>query len=86
MKTRPNFRKSSLLPQKKREEMLIDSASKASLMVTICVLHDCYGFGGKRLNDFVDRYHELCESMKFGTDDWKSMNQEIYERFGIKIV
>ena len=86
MKPRPNFKKSSLLPQKKREEMLIDSAAKASLMTTLCVLHDCFGFGEKRLNDFVDHYHELCMSMKHGTDDWKHINQEIYERFGIKIV
>lgn len=86
MKTRPNFKKSSLLPQKKREEMIVNAAQKANLIITICVLHDCYGFGEKRLNDFLDRYHELCESMKYGTDEWKAMNKEIYERFGIKIV
>jgi hypothetical protein len=86
MKPRPNFKKSSLLPQKKREERLVEAASKGNLIVAICVLHDCFGFGEKRLNDFVDRYHELCKSMHYGTDDWKAMNQEIYERFGIKIV
>ena len=66
--------------------MIVEASSKACLMVAICVLHDCYGFGEKRLNDFVDRYQELCKSMRYGTDDWVAMNREIYERFGIKIV
>jgi hypothetical protein len=86
MKTRPRFKKSNLMTPKKREEQLIEASSKAHLLMTLCVLHDCYGFGTKRLNDFIDRYHELCYSVKRDTDDWKAMNQEIYERFGIKVV
>lgn len=86
MKTRPRYKKSNLLTPKKREELLIDSAGKASLMIDICVLHDCFGFDEEDLNGFIDRRKELFDSMNHGTDDWKSMNQEIYERFGIKIV
>lgn len=82
----PRFKKSNLLTQKKREEMISDAASKAVLLTTICVLHDCFGFGKKRLNDFIDRYKELQDSIKYDTDDWKKINEEIYERFDIKIV
>jgi hypothetical protein len=86
MKTMPRYRKSAVLSQKQREEMIADSASKANLMLTICVLHDCFGFGEKRINEFVDRYKEVANSCDRGADDWRKINEEIYERFGIKIV
>lgn len=86
MKTIPKYRKSNLLSPKQREHMIADSASKANLMLTICVLHDIFGFGEKRINEFVDRYKELAESVDRGPDDWRKINEEIYERFGVKIV
>lgn len=47
MKTMPKYRKSNLLSTKQREQIIMESAEKANLIMTICVLSDCFGFGKK---------------------------------------
>ena len=86
MRTRPKFKKSNLLPQKKREQLIMDSAEKANLILTICVLHDVFGFGKKRINRFVDCYKEVADSFQAGNENLNEINEDIWDRFGIKVV
>ena len=86
MKTLPRYKKSNLLSQKRREEILVESAEKANLIITLCVLADCFGFGKKRINDFVSRYGELADSFQAGDEDLDHINQELWERFDLKIM
>lgn len=86
MKTMPKFKKSSLIPQKKREEMIRDAAEKANLLIAICILADCEGWGKVRINRFVEHYKELCDSFQRGDESLENINQQIWERFGIRIV
>lgn len=86
MKTLPRYKKSNLLSQKKREQLIIDAAEKANLIITLCVLHDCFGFGKKRINDFVDKYKGLADSFQEGNEDLEQINQELWERFDLKVM
>ena len=86
MKTASKYRKSNLLSQKQKEALIVDSASKANLLMTIYILHDCYGFGKKRLQDFVDKYKMMVDSCENGVDDWRKLNDEVWKRFGIKVI
>ncbi len=86
MKAMPKYRKSNLLSQKQRERIIIESAEKANLIMTICVLADCFGFGKKRINEFVDRYQELSQSFQKDNENLKNINEKIWERFGVKIL
>ena len=86
MKTRPKFKKSNLLSPAERERIIMESAEKANMLMTICVLHDCFGFGETRIHRFVDRYKEIADSFQHGNEDLNKINEEIWERFGVKIL
>lgn len=86
MRTKPKFKKSSLLSPAERERIIMESAEKANMIMTICVLHDCFGFGEKRINRFVDRYKDIADSFQQGNEDLNKINEEIWERFGVKIL
>lgn len=74
MKPMQKYRKSNLLPQKKREQLLIDSAEKANLLMTICVLTDCEGWGKVRIQRFLDHYKELADSFQQGNEILEEIN------------
>lgn len=86
MKTMLKYRKSNLLSPKQREQIIMESAEKANLIMTICVLSDCFGFGKKRINEFVDRYQELAQSFQKDNENLKNISEEIWERFEVKIL
>ena len=86
MKVMPRYKKSNLLSQKEREKAIIDSAEKANMIMTICVLADCFGWGRKRINEFVEKYAELADSFQHRNEDLDHINNELWERFGIKII
>ena len=86
MKTLPRYKKSNLLPQKQREQLIIQSAEKANLIMSICVLADCFGFGKKRINDFVDKYVKLAKSFEYDNENLNDINEQLWKRFGIKIM
>lgn len=86
MKTKPRYKKSNLLSPKQREEMLVDAAHKANMILTLTILHDCFGFGEKRLQKFEECYKTLADSCeKEGTDDWRKLNEGL-QAYGIKVV
>lgn len=86
MRAKPKFKKSSLLPQKERDKLLINASQKANLLITICILADCEGRGKKRINRFLDNYNILLDSYNAGNEDIHKISDIIYERFGIKIM
>ena len=82
----PRYKKSNLLSQKEREKLILESAEKANLLMTICVLHDCFDFGKKRIQKFADCYVELAKSFEHEQENIQKINNEIWERFGIKVL
>lgn len=86
MKPMPRYKKSNLLPPKVREQIIRDSTEKANLIMTVCVLHDCFGFGKKRVNRFVDKYKELADSFQAGNENLEEINEEFWKRFDLKIM
>lgn len=83
---RSKYKKSSLLSPEKREQLILEAAEKANLLMTICVLHDCFGFGKKRINRFADYYVELAKSFEHNQENLQRINEDIWERFGIKVL
>lgn len=86
MKTRPKYKKSNLLSPADRERLIMEAAERANLIMTICILHDCFGFEEKEIQDFVDRYKELADSFQHGNENLETINQELWERFGVKVM
>lgn len=86
MRHMPRYKKSNLISQKQREQLIMDSAEKANLIMTICVLHDCFGFGKVRVNRFVDRYKELADSFQYNNENLDNINEQLWERFDLKIL
>lgn len=67
-------------------DRLISSTSKAFNLLTMTVLHNKFGFGRKRLERFLDEFHNLLECYN---GDWVSvedLNQDLYEMTGIKVI
>jgi hypothetical protein len=86
MKRMPKYKKSNLLTPQERERIAVDAAEKANLIITLCVLADCEGYGKVRINRFLENYKTLADSFKEGNENLMEINQTLWERFGIKIV
>ena len=86
MKNMPKYKKSNLLPQKTREKLLLESAEKANLLMTICVLADCEGYGKKRIQRFIDNYTTLAKSFEHDQENIQKINEEIWNRFEVKVL
>ena len=86
MKRMPKYKKSNLLTPQKRERLAVESAEKANLIVTLCVLADCEGYGKVRINRFLENYKMLTDSFKEGNENLMEINQTLWERFGVKVI
>ena len=52
------------------------------LLMSLCVLRDEFGFGEKRLNQYLDRYAEKTDCMAHGYVDWEDLQEEMGEYLG----
>lgn len=52
------------------------------MLMSLCVLKDEFGFGEKRLNQFLDRYAEKTECMADGYVCWEDLQEEMKEKLG----
>lgn len=69
-----------------RDALLMRSANKAHLLLTLMVLHDKYGFGEKRLNRFMDEYKKQLDAYNEGyVESVKDFEAVLWEECGIKV-
>ncbi len=74
------------LTQKHEEDVLLGSASKVTLLLACMVLHDKFGYGNKRLNRFIDEYHEQLEAYNTGyVERVHDFEDVLWDECGIRI-
>lgn len=52
------------------------------MLMSLCVLKDEFGFGEKRLNQFLDRYAEKTDCLAQGYVYWEDLQEEMIEKLG----
>lgn len=67
-------------------DSLIVASHKASNLIVMTVLHDKFGFGGKRLERFLEYYADLLDSYNRGYVSIDDLNNTLFEETGIKII
>lgn len=55
------------------------------LCMTLMVLHDQFGFGNKRCQDFVNRWNLKTDCMANGLVQWKDMVDTVKDEIGIHV-
>lgn len=70
----------------KGKEESLDFAIAYSMAVALMVLRDKFGFGAKRLEDFIDEAHEMYDSIENEYLDIEDIIQTIEEETGITII
>lgn len=74
------------ITEQRRDNLLIRSAAKANLLITLMVLHDKYGFGKKRIEQFLEEYHKQLEAYNSGhVEKAKDFEDVLWEECGIKV-
>lgn len=67
-------------------DMAIDTAFKLMLGIPVMVLHDKYGFGKKRLPEFMDHVMELYDSFNRGYLTLDDIVECLEKETGIKLI
>lgn len=70
----------------KGKEESLDFAIAYSMAVALMVLRDKFGFGAKRLEDFIDEAYEMYDSIENEYLDIEDIIQTIEEETGITII
>lgn len=70
-----------------RGEAWLEMAQKQTLetvlLLALVTIQDEFGFGPKRLNQFIDRYAEKTECMAKGYVNWEDLQKEMYEKLKV---
>ena len=75
------------LSQIRKDNMLISAAGKASMIISLMVLHDKFGYGEKRLNKFLDEYQKQLEAYNSGyVESVNDFTVVLREECGIEIM
>lgn len=61
-------------------------ATLTTLHISLLVLRDKYGFGSKRLGDFVEHFADVLDSINLDYLDFEDIKNAIYEETGVKIL
>lgn len=70
----------------RKNNELIAATSKATLTVSLMVLHDKFGFGEQRLNRFIDEYYKQVTAYNEGrVETVKDFTDVLKEECGIVI-
>lgn len=80
------FKKSSIISDKERQRLAEDNAQRASILITIIVLHNTFGFGKKRINKFIDEYIKFTKQFNSNKENFDKLCKDIWDKFGIKII
>ena len=63
-------------------EQIQNTTIETIMLMAVCVLKDEFGFGEKRLNQFLDRYAEKTECLRTGYVNWEDLQEEMKEKLG----
>lgn len=64
------------------KEMTLDTM----LLLSVAVLHDEFGFGGKRCQRFIDRANRIAGSLADDMATWEDYRKMVKEEMGIEMV
>ena len=77
----PNYRRTT--SHKDESRKMAKVAENICLKLSIAILADVFGFGDKRIHQFMESYTELAKSLGVGTDTLEDIEKEIKRRFNI---
>lgn len=79
------FQQQMMRVQENRIKNRRQKESFTSALIIFCwVLHDKFGFGGKRLEKLVDEIHEIIEAYNDGYINAKDLIEQLEKETGIK--
>lgn len=67
-------------------DKLVIASHRASSIIYMWVLHDKFGFGGKRLGRLTEEYHNVLDSIQKGYLKIEDLNETLYEETGTKVI
>lgn len=77
------YQKSTL--HKETSKDIAKSAQKICLSLAIAILADVFDFSDSEIHEFTERYIDLANSLKFGTDSVEGIKKAIKEQYDIDI-
>lgn len=73
------------MSQQQRNNVMISSAYKANMLLSLTVLHDKFGFGRKRLEKFIDESWKLMDAYNAGYVSVSDIEETLAEETGITV-
>lgn len=64
----------------------MDFAFKQMMLIPLMVLRDKYGYGAKRLEEFIDNVADMLDSYNRGYLDLNDIEQTLKEETGIEVI
>lgn len=64
----------------------MDFAFKQMMLLPLMVLRDKYGYGAKRLEEFIDNVADMLDSYNRGYLDLNDIEQTLKEETGIEVI
>ena len=92
MKRKPYINRKGMNPallqmsEQQKAATYIDSATRSHKLITDKVLHDEFGFGGRRCQRFIKRFNTKAECLVDDMASWDDYIQMIRKELGIEIV
>ena len=62
------------------------AGSKAFMILCLSVLNKEFGFGGKRVERFVDAFGDLLQEFNRGNVNLDKLNEEVFMKTGVRVL
>ena len=72
--------------KRKATSEAMDFAFKQMMLIPLMVLRDKYGYGAKRLEDFIENVADMLDSYNRGYLDLDDIKKTLEEETGIKVI
>ena len=72
--------------KRKATSEAMDFAFKQMMLLPLMVLRDKYGYGAKRLEEFIDNVADMLDSYNRGYLDLNDIEQTLKEETGIEVI
>jgi hypothetical protein len=79
-KRKEHYTKDELLLLGHRQRQALDAAAGSMKIITLVILHEKYGFGPKRLNDFIEHFDDVL-SYYNASNDYQALLKEWNDYF-----
>lgn len=81
-----NNNKQKFVANRRDADKLIEASHKITILLSLTVLHDKFGFGRKRIDKFLHEYEELLDSYERGYIVAKDLDDVLQDEVGIKVL